>query len=121
MTTRDQLVQAAAEVMDEFWSRRGGHRLTIVEAEAVLDVVEPLIRADKIDPAVRDMFNLTEQTGWSDDGDRDVQDRVNRLARSGPDGLYIGDSSEPATDDELRALGLVKKRRWVGEWEVVDD
>lgn len=59
---------------------------------------------------------LTEELAWDAQGQK-----VDAELSLYDDGLHLGNRAEPATDEELRALGLVKKRRWITEWEVVDD
>lgn len=83
-----------------FWRMGSGHAQNLL-AEA----------NDRLD-------GLREETTWSDDGKPEVQARMVELYWSA-DGIFIGTSTVPATDEELRAFGLVKKRRLISAWEVV--
>lgn len=67
--------------------------------------------------AVLDVLGLTEETVWTDGGNYHVWGQI---VLDGDD-MYVRGSRGPATDEQLRAAGLIKKRRWITEWEEITD
>lgn len=112
MTDREELErQVARAVYSEVF---GDPNVPYVDAEeGALGAAKTSRRAAR---AALDSLGLTEEVAWDAEG-REIDAELSLY----DDGLRLDNRVTPATDEELRAAGLVKKRRWITEWEVVDD
>lgn len=84
--------------------------------EAAWDSLATRDITDHITNAVLGSLDLEVEVVWAAGDSEDAWNNV--TASSGGD-LYLHGHVEPATDEELRAQGLVKKRRLVSSWEEI--